>query len=303
MTWQPIVVGVDGSPESVRAAVMGSLTAEAAGTDCRLVHAVPDYLATVSAPEIAGPIVERVEDILAQARALVAGTLERSVPREVLESLEVEVGRAPIVLAEAARRHGAELVVLGGKHHTGLGRWLSSTLHHMVRTAEVPVLATDGSRGLDRVLAAVDLSYAAGPTILAAGRFASLFNARLRVMHSVEPIPVIPGFPLDVDDDECFRSTERLLESGVWPLIESPGAETVIRRGRAAAAIVNEARMWRADLVVVGSHGKGWVDRLLIGSTSERLLTVLPTLVLVVPAPRPTEVARRGAALSAAARS
>jgi Universal stress protein family len=35
---------------------------------------------------------------------------------------------------------------------------------------------------------------------------------------------------------------------------------------------------------VVGSHGKGWVDRILIGSTTERLVTELPTSILVVPA-------------------
>jgi nucleotide-binding universal stress UspA family protein len=50
---------------------------------------------------------------------------------------------------------------------------------------------------------------------------------------------------------------------------------------------VNEAAAWRADVVVVGSHGKGWVDRLLIGSVTEDLLNNLPCAVLVVPVPKP----------------
>ena len=41
--------------------------------------------------------------------------------------------------------------------------------------------------------------------------------------------------------------------------------------------------MWGADLVVLGSHGKGWVDRMLLGSTTERLLSHLPTSMLVIP--------------------
>jgi len=49
--------------------------------------------------------------------------------------------------------------------------------------------------------------------------------------------------------------------------------------------------------VVVGSHGKGWVDRLLLGSTTERLLDQLPASLLVVPAPpgkrRPGRAERR----------
>jgi len=49
---------------------------------------------------------------------------------------------------------------------------------------------------------------------------------------------------------------------------------------------------------VVGSHGKGWVDRLLIGSTTERLLNRLPTSLLIVPinkpaATRPPQARRR----------
>ena len=67
-----------------------------------------------------------------------------------------------------------------------------------------------------------------------------------------------------------------------------------MRRGRAAAAITSEVRQWNADLVVMGSHGKGWVDRLLIGSTSERLLNVLPTSMLVVPVSRPAALASPG---------
>jgi len=37
----------------------------------------------------------------------------------------------------------------------------------------------------------------------------------------------------------------------------------------------------------VGSHGKGWVDRLIIGSVTEDLLNDLPTGVLVIPVPAP----------------
>lgn len=288
LSWKPIIVGVDGSPESARAAVTGSAIAEAAGTTCYLVHAVPDYWATPSVPQHSYSIAELNSTAIAHARTLVAGTLEAKVPSRLLHTLEVRVGRAPIVLAKVAAERGAELVVLGGKHHRGIARLMSSTLQHLVRTSHLPLLATDGaSERITRVLAAVDLSHAARPVIAAGERFAALFGALLRIMHAVEPMPAIPGFPRDLDGDEWFRSVERLLETTVWPLIEAPGADRVIRRGRAAAAIVSEVSQWNADLVVVGSHGKDWVDRLLIGSTSERLLHLLPALTLVVPVPGP----------------
>jgi nucleotide-binding universal stress UspA family protein len=287
-SWKPIVVGVDGSPESVRAAELGGRIAERAGVPCHLVHAAPDYWTALTVSELgldAGELDRATEQ---HARATVSAALAGRVPQALLDGFEVRVGRAPVVLAEAAERHGAEVLVLGGKHHRGLDRITSSTVVHMVRARDVPVLATDGgSFELGRILACVDLSHAAMPTLRAAERWADLFGAHLRVLSVVEPMPVVPGVTLRVSDDEVFRASERLLELSVWPAIRRPGAETVVRRGRSAAAIVDEAARWHADLVVVGSHGRGWVNRLLIGSTSERLLHVLPATTLLVPVGEP----------------
>ncbi len=60
-------------------------------------------------------------------------------------------------------------------------------------------------------------------------------------------------------------------------------ADLVTRRGFADSAIRAEAVEWDADLVVLGTHGHNWVDRILVGSTTERLLNRLPTSLLVVP--------------------
>jgi nucleotide-binding universal stress UspA family protein len=288
MVWKPIVVGVDGSPESVRAASAGVMVAQRAGVECRLVHAVPDYLASFSTPDAVMDTSALTQAAADHAREYIVSSLKDRVPDVMLARLEVEVGRAPLVLTDAVRRCEAGLLVLGGKHHRGLERIGGSAITHLVRTIDVPILATDGgSPVVTRVLAAVDLSYAAQPTIVEAQRWAELFGARLRVMHVVEPVPIIPGVPTTLGDDDFFRAEERALETNIWPLVTMPGAETVVRRGRAAAAVADEVGKWQADLLVVGSHGKGWVDRLLIGSTSERLLHVLPTLTLVVPVVRP----------------
>ena len=66
------------------------------------------------------------------------------------------------MLTEAAARLGAGMIVVGGKHHSALGRWLGgSTSHNMVRAATVPVLITAGEPQVTRVLVAVDVSPAA----------------------------------------------------------------------------------------------------------------------------------------------
>jgi nucleotide-binding universal stress UspA family protein len=73
----------------------------------------------------------------------------------------------------------------------------------------------------------------------------------------------------------------------VWPLFGDGGVEKVARSGQVVDVIQHEAAQRGADLVVVGSHGKGWRERLLLGSVTERLLNHLPTSLLVVPVEAP----------------
>ncbi|HYL54773.1 MAG TPA: universal stress protein [Gemmatimonadales bacterium] len=84
------------------------------------------------------------------------------------------------------------------------------------------------------------------------------------------------------------------LEHEVWPLLRFPGAEQTVRSGDPALALAAEAAEWPADLLVVGSHGKGWVKRLLLGSVTERLLNRLPVSLLVAPVRKPAAVADAG---------
>ena len=288
---KPIVIGVDGSPESVRAAVAAALVSRRTGAVCHLVHAVPvaDYQAmlppgmSLDAEQVAGSAVEG-------ARQQVLSALSGQIPISILETLDVRPGRAAVVLEETVRRLGAGLIVMGAKRHRGLGLLGGSAITHVLRTCNVPLLAIDGSSPtITRILAAVDVSYAAEKTLATAESWAETFGAELRVVHAVEPVPIIPGVPLNVGDKEFFASEQRLLELNLWPRIRNQKTtHTVMRRGRAADVIMREAERFEADLVVLGSHGKGWAHRLLLGSTTERLLHGLPAMALVVPVAKPS---------------
>src|SRR5256884_5855587 len=53
----------------------------------------------------------------------------------LVDNMAVRLGRAPVALRQAVADLGAELVVLGGKHHSALGRWLGgSTSLNVART-------------------------------------------------------------------------------------------------------------------------------------------------------------------------
>jgi nucleotide-binding universal stress UspA family protein len=132
------------------------------------------------------------------------------------------------------------------------------------------------------VLVAADLSAAAGPTIGVAERFARLVGAQLRVLTVFEPLPDLPGVT-PVDPAEYFGLAQERLARDVWPLVKTPGVEKFVRHGEVVDTLLREATDWKADVLVVGSHGKGWAQRVLLGSVTERLINQLPTSLLVAP--------------------
>src|SRR5205807_976244 len=88
--------------------------------------------------------------------------------------------------AASAAAFAAELVVLGGKHHSTLGRWWGgSTSVNVARSTTVPLLVTAGEPAIRRVLVAVDQSRAARPTFAAAERYATLFGAELHALSVI----------------------------------------------------------------------------------------------------------------------
>ena len=281
MTTQPIVVGVDGSPESVSAASVAWMLARAADVQCRLVHATDD-VNTFPAMAATGVVTEALQlAALAGARDHLRASLQDRVPSSVVDAMVVSTGSTGDVLEAVIAETHATMLVLGGKLHSKLGRWLGgSTVQHVVRRLTVPLLVTAGElRGRPRVMVAVDHSYAAVPTIRQAVAFARLLGSPLHALHVVDPPPAIAELPPDW--------SRKIVERDIWPVVPLIERGKIIREGNPFDTIVDEAAAWRADVIVVGSHGKGWVDRLLIGSVTEDLLNNLPCAVLVVPVPKP----------------
>ncbi len=294
MLRQSIIAGVDGSPESLRAASLAQRMARALDAHCMLVHAVPD----VWVPMGMAPLMDSAE-VLDRVTADLRQSLEQQFGAEGSEGarweLVVRSGRPGVVLDQVAREYDAGLIVVGGRRHGALVRGFGgSTAHHLVRTSPAPVLVV-GAEGQvpRRILVATELAAAASPVLSTAWRYADLLTAQLRIVHVIEPAKFPTVVPLSIDS-RAFevwsrREFNRLIE---LELPRIPPANRVVRRGHADEEIAEEAASWRADLIVIGSHGRGWVDRALIGSTTERLLNRLPASLLVVPINRPAASTR-----------
>jgi nucleotide-binding universal stress UspA family protein len=288
MSAKPIVVGIDGSPESTRAAVAAWRLAVATGAPFELIHAIPDVWAAAALAQVSITM-GLSERLLAETRERMVGDLHGALPADALATLRVVVGPTDLVLADAARE--AAMVVLGGKHHGALARTFGgSTAHHLIHTLDVPVLiVAPAARAFRRVLAAVDLSFATEPTLDAARAIARVSDARLRLVHVVEPGP-------DIEMERIGREAAEEFSRRAARAPDVAPEDRVMRWGPAAERIASEAADWDADLVVVGRHGRGWVQRMLVGSVTERLLALLPASLLVVPVRATPATVRRASA-------
>ena len=281
----PIVVGVDGSPASRRAVALAWRIAKAARADLVPVHAVPDlWLAEglEQGPELPPQIHEA---LIRDARTGIERFLKGVLPPAARRHLETRTGPAAIAIADVARKRQAGLVVIGGRHHGTLARAVGrSTAHYLVRRLDAPLLVVGQSPAPPaRLLAAVDLSAASTPTLKAAQGFADLLGARLRIVHVVQPLRFMFGLVDALDQTSFEERSRRAFDRLTEPLGKVAAEDRVLRVGPVAELLLAEAASWPADLIVVGSHGKGLVERVLIGSTTERLVNALPASLLVIP--------------------
>ncbi|HEY0713426.1 MAG TPA: universal stress protein [Polyangia bacterium] len=138
---------------------------------------------------------------------------------------------------------------------------------------------------LNKVLCATDLSRGSDEVLMIAAGFARAFHTSLQVLHVVEP-PLADGGADVVDESNVRRvaaetalaeKLERLAAAGVpssgW--VELGRADEVIQ-GAAAAA--------KPALLVLGSHGRGPLARMVVGSVAERSLRKATCPTLIVPA-------------------
>jgi nucleotide-binding universal stress UspA family protein len=275
----PIVIGVDGSRASLRAADMAWRIAERSGRPCYPVYAVPEAPTALLVPDLfrGARAAFRLSDSTARAR--VERALRGVVPRAVAEQLEARPGRAPIVLAEAARRRAATLVVLGAASESP-----GQTAQYLVRRGTTSILVVRSGRAIRRILVAIDGSAASRPALAAAQDVARLWDAQVRAVHVVEVVQFPVALPPGAHNAELLRRSQHALDR---LLSRYAGITGSVRRAPSASAgIAAEAAKQRADLVVVSSQRRGRIERLLLGRTTERLLVDLPTSLLVVRPPR-----------------
>ena len=138
-----------------------------------------------------------------------------------------------------------------------------------------------------RALIAFDGSAGAAEAVALAQTIAWPVQSRLRIVSVVEPgawIPPLPRVPMTatpVLEPELVAYLEAQQAEIVKRFALAGRAEAALLRGRPASVIIDDARDFGADLVIVGSRGHGAIASLVLGSVSAEVVDHAPSPVLV----------------------
>lgn len=141
-----------------------------------------------------------------------------------------------------------------------------------------------------RILVPIDVSSTSERALQEAIKIAD-GKAQLRLVYVIEE-----GYPLDAEGyafidyatlQQAFRQTGERALAQAAKTVQRAGltAETAIldEPGEHTANVIdNDALNWKADLIVIGTHGRSGVGRLLLGSVAEHVVRGAPVPVLLV---------------------
>ena len=205
----------------------------------------------------------------------------------------VRTGAPSEAILEFAADHDVDAVVMGTRGRRGIGRLLlGSVTEAVVRDADVPVLVVRGSADVRRrypvetVLVPSDGSVHADVAVEHALAIADHLGADVHVVTSVDVSPAELGEGTDLRLDRLEAHARSVVDDAAD---RAAGTDlevtTAVRHGSIARTIRTYAEEHDVDLLVMGTHGRSGIDRLLLGSVTERVLRTAPAPVLTVRAP------------------
>jgi nucleotide-binding universal stress UspA family protein len=275
-----LLLATDGSTFSAAATQAVIAGVKRDGVEIRVVHVVDtrrDSLSQVSAldTEVMNAPAQR-----RSAEALVEETAERLRAAGHKTTTVVVWGDPRSKIIEAAREWRADLIVLGSHGRTGLNGFLIGSVsdavaHHAPCSVEI-VRAPKGQpkpQGL-RILLAMDDSESSEAAANAVIAQAKSEGAEVKLMTVLDPYTVAdpkkyPDFAGAVAKlrDQAIQKLLKTAEK--FQTVGFKVTEALVEEGDPRDVILDYAEQWRAGLIVVGSHGRKGIKRLLMGSVSE----------------------------------
>jgi nucleotide-binding universal stress UspA family protein len=142
---------------------------------------------------------------------------------------------------------------------------------------------------LKRILIPTDFSEASESAVMYGRALAEAFNASLHILHVIEDpfvygwtgegyMPDIPSFR-ETLREQSNKQLDKVLSS---PERERFNAQVISKFGAPFVEIVRYAKEQEIDLIVMGTHGRGPIAHMLMGSVAEKVVRKAPCPVLTV---------------------
>lgn len=207
---------------------------------------------------------------------------------------QVLIGEPPRVIGRAARRFRADLIVVGTRGLSGVGKaFFGSTTERILRQTTVPVLAipptargTVGQRWPGRrMLAAIDLHANASSDARAFARVARAFGRPMTLVHVVEPSQLPPWLDGFANRDGQSRSdAARATLDRLAASVDDVETDTRVLAGDPSRQIPRLAKQAGADVIVLAlRHGDGLLGAPQGTITYRVLSSGSPIPVLAIP--------------------
>jgi len=279
----PVIVATDGRDQSDAALIAGGLLANPEN-GLRVITVLKPM--PIVSPEAQLPVSPDVE---ASRRAEAKRAVKEQLTRvwDVPGNLEVEVydGDPATMIANAAHDSNASMIVSGLGRHRVMDRLFGDeTALRLIRVSAVPVLAVGGqfTAAPARIVVAIDFS----ETSLRAARLAielAAPGATIYIAHVAPRDATLYdwngwGSSYKQDAGEALQQMREQLRIPKDMIVQR-----VLLQGDPATEILAFAASVNADLIATGSHGHGFVARMLIGSVTTRILRCSTCSVLTVP--------------------
>ncbi|MES9971233.1 MAG: universal stress protein [Candidatus Thiodiazotropha sp.] len=140
-----------------------------------------------------------------------------------------------------------------------------------------------------KILVAVDFSASSKKIVERAEIIANALSASVWILHVAEPEPDFVGYeagPQSVRDSlsEKFHNEHRQIQEMANNLRDKQlDVTALLLQGSTAETILQQASKLGVDMIVMGSHGRGAMYQLLMGSVTEAVLHAATCPVLIVP--------------------
>ncbi|AEH22570.1 UspA domain-containing protein [Thermodesulfobacterium geofontis OPF15] len=207
------------------------------------------------------------------------GDQEKVIVKTVLEE-----GDPFIKIVDTALSENCDLIVLGRKKELGLmGKLLGANVARTIGQSPIDILVIpEGSNlSFNKILVPIDGSIYSEIALKKACKIAQTFSSELFILSVVDiPVEISAEYP---DLRERVYSKAKNILEGAQKLAENlcKKVETDIREGDPAEKILSFIKEKGIETVVIGSHGKTGMKRLLMGSVAEKVLTFASIPVLV----------------------